>query len=185
MYYRPNPAGGHPSGVGFGDTIYFRADLWLPRYPGGKPARPQYDQRKLLYLKFGDPAARTGAIIINSWGRPDGSGLDLALGTESSAAPSEVDYGLGALNWETWNRIEMLVIANRRGAADGVVQLWLNGRLVKERRNALLFSPSPSTATDFIYEWGIGNQEQWAADETLAMKDYRLWDNIEFWPRRP
>jgi hypothetical protein len=49
----------------------------------------------------------------------------------------------------------------------------------------MVFSDSPSPATDFVYEWGIGNQEQWGADEKLPMKDYRIWDNIEFRTRRP
>ncbi|MEW5931484.1 MAG: Ig-like domain-containing protein, partial [Gemmatimonadota bacterium] len=64
MYYRPNPAGGHPSGVGFGDSIYFRADLWFPRYPGGRPAKPQIDQRKLLYLKFGESTNRSSSLVL-------------------------------------------------------------------------------------------------------------------------
>ncbi|MEW5930542.1 MAG: hypothetical protein AB1941_24035, partial [Gemmatimonadota bacterium] len=64
MYYRPNPAGGHPSGVGFGDSIHFRADLWFPRYPGGRPAKPQIDQRKLLYLKFGESTNRSSSLVL-------------------------------------------------------------------------------------------------------------------------
>jgi hypothetical protein len=185
MYYRPNPPGGHPDGVGFGDSIYFRADLLFPRYPGGRPARPQIDQRKLLYLKFGDPSNRSSSLVLNSWGRADGSGLDLALVSERTAGDAAVDYGLGALAWDTWHRLELQLIVNHRGVADGVVRLWLDGQLVKERSGVVIFDPSASPSSDFIYEWGVGNQQQWAPDERVPMKDYRLWDNIEFRTTRP
>jgi hypothetical protein len=185
MYFRPNPAGGHPSGVGFGDSIYFRADLWFPRYPGGRPDRPHVDQRKLLYLKFGESSNRSSSLVLNSWGRTDGSGLDLALVSERTAGDAESNYGLGGIGWETWHRIEMQLIVNHRGVADGVVRVWLDGRLVKERRGVVIFDPSASTATDYIYEWGIGNQEQWSADEKVPMKDFRMWDNVEFRTGRP
>ena len=185
MYIRPNPPGGHPDGVGFGDSIYFRADLWMPRYPGGRPNRPQVDQRKLLYIKFGEPSNRSSSLVLNSWGRTDGSGLDLALVSERTLGDAEVNYGLGPINWETWHKLEMQLIVNHKGASDGIVRVWLDGRLVKERRGVVIFDPSASPATDFIYEWGVGNQEQWAPDERLPMKDYRLWDNIEFRTGRP
>ncbi|HEX8274363.1 MAG TPA: hypothetical protein VF615_17125, partial [Longimicrobiaceae bacterium] len=98
---------------------------------------------------------------------------------------AEVNYGIGGISWETWHKIEVQLIVNHRGVADGTVRVWLDGRLVKERRGVIVFDPSASTSTDFIYEWGIGNQEQGAADETLPMKDYRIWDNVEFWTGRP
>jgi uncharacterized protein YjdB len=184
MYYRANPAGGHPSGVGFGERIYVAADFYLPRYPGTAPAQAQYEQRKLVYIKFGDPNNRSGNVIINAWGRADKSGMDLSLVSGTWASASREDaYGLNALDFDRWHRVELEIVVNHRGVADGSVRLWHNGRLVKERTGMIVFDPSPAETSDFIYEYGIGNQEQWGVNDT--MKDYRLWDNIEFRTARP
>ncbi|HEU0076760.1 MAG TPA: Ig-like domain-containing protein [Longimicrobiaceae bacterium] len=186
LYMRPNPAGGHPDGVGFGDSIYFRGDLWIPRYPGARPLRPQHDQRKLLYLKFGDPGRRSSGIFLVAWGRVDGSGMDLWLVNEHNVSNLAIPvYGVGSLSWDTWHRIELQVVANRRGAADGALRLWIDGRATHLGEGVALFEPSESASSDFISEWGIGNQEQWGPDETVAMKDYRLWDSLEFRTGRP
>lgn len=85
--------------------------------------------------------------------------------------------------FDRWHRFEIEIVANHKGMADGSVRVWFNGQLVKERTGVLLFSASPDPASDFIYEYGIGNQEQWQA--TDVMKDYRLWDNIQFRTARP
>jgi hypothetical protein len=184
LYARINPAGGHPGGIGFGERIYVAGDVYLPRYQNTAPAQGQFDLRKLLYIKFGDPDRRSGHIVLNAFGRADKSGLDLGLasGLYGSSHYAQ-DYGLGALAFDRWHRVEVEIVANHRDVADGIVRVWFNGRLVKERTGVLLFSPSPNEASDFIYEYGIGNQEQWQPGDT--MKNYRLWDNIEFRTGRP
>ncbi|HEV2150143.1 MAG TPA: Ig-like domain-containing protein [Longimicrobiaceae bacterium] len=184
LYYRANPAGGHPSGVGFGERIYLAGDFYLPRYPYTAPAQAQNDQRKLIYLKFGDPNARTGDVVVNLWGRADKSGMDLQLVSGwSGSSTREFAYGIAPVAFDRWHRVEVELTANTRGMANGSIRVWFNGQLVKERTNVMLFGASPSEATDFIYEYGIGNQEQWAP--TDLMKDYRLWDNIHFRTARP
>ncbi|HEV2735378.1 MAG TPA: hypothetical protein VGV85_11110 [Longimicrobiaceae bacterium] len=184
LYYRANPAGGHASGVGFGERIYVAGDFYLPRYPYTAPAQAQYDQRKLIYVKFGDPGNLSGHVTIKPWGRADKSGMDLAITSGSVGAGTlETVYGLAPVAFNQWHRLEMEILVNHRGAADGIMRVWLNGRLVKERTNVLLFGASPSAASDFIFEYGIGNQEQWTPSD--VMKDYRLWDNVQFRTARP
>jgi hypothetical protein len=182
MYYRANPAGGHPGGVGFGERIYIAGDFYLPRYAGNAPADARHEQRKLIYLKFGNPDNRTGDMVVNVWGRADRSGMDFSVVSGRNEGRDHA-YNLAPVAFDKWHRVEMEILANHRGAADGALRVWLNGRLVKERTNVVLFDPSGSPDSDFIYEYGIGNQEQWGVNDT--MKDYRLWDNIEFRTARP
>jgi hypothetical protein len=184
LYAKVNPAGGHAGGVGFGERIYVAGDFYLPRYGSTAPAQAQYDLRKLFYIKFGDPNSRSGHIVVNAYGRADRSGVDLGLASGLYGSSHYLqDYGLGSIGFDRWHRVEVEIVANHRGMSDGIVRMWFNGQLVRERTGVLLFSPSPSEATDFIYEYGIGNQEQWQASD--VMKNYRLWDNIEFWTARP
>jgi hypothetical protein len=187
MYYRANPAGGHPGGVGFGERIYLAGDFYLPRYPHTAPAQAQFEQRKLIYIKFGDPNNRSGHVVVNLWGRADKSGMDLSLSSgraeSGPSGPSEWAYNLAPVAFGQWHRVEVEILANHKDTADGTIRVWFNGKLVKERTNIVLFSPSGNPDSDFIYEYGIGNQEQWGLNDT--MKSYRLWDNIEFRTARP
>ena len=187
MYYRANPAGGHPGGVGFGERIYMAGDFYLPRYPHTAPAQAQFEQRKLIYIKFGDPNNRSGHVVVNLWGRADKSGMDLSLSSgraeSGPSGPSEWAYNLAPVAFGQWHRVEVEILANHKDTADGTIRVWFNGKLVKERTNIVLFSPSGNPDSDFIYEYGIGNQEQWSPGD--VMKDYRFWDNIEFRTARP
>jgi hypothetical protein len=187
MYAHPNPPGGHPEGVGFGDRVYFQGDFYIPSYPAGNtPSRLSQVQRKLTYLKFGSPAARSGGLFPVLWGRTDGSGMDLSLVTENNvtAVPTNVD-GLAFVRWNTWYRMGLEMIVNHQVVADGTIRLWLNDALIYEGKNLEIFVAGSNGASAFIYEWGIGNQEQWAENEPVPMKNYRLWDNIEFRTARP
>jgi hypothetical protein len=182
MYYRANPAGGHPGGVGFGERIYLAGDFYLPRYPHTAPAQAQFEQRKMIYLKFGNPDARTGDMVVNLWGRADKSGMDLSL-VSGRPEHREHAYNLAPVSFGQWHRVELEIVANHKDASDGSIRVWLNGRLVKERTNVVLFGTSGNPDADFIYEYGIGNQEQWSPGD--VMKSYRFWDNIEFRTARP
>lgn len=177
LYYRANPAGGHPGGVGFGERIYLAGDFYLPRYPHTAPAQAQFEQRKLIYVKFGNPDSRTGDLAIITWGRADKGGMDLSLVSGRNEGREQA-YQLAPVAFDKWHRLELELVANHKDASDGSIRVWLNGRLVKERKNVVLFSPSGNADSDFIYEYGIGNQEQWSPGD--VMKNYRFWDNIEF-----
>lgn len=192
LYVHPNPVGGHPEGVGFGDRIYFQGDFYIPSYSAGNtPSQLTQVQRKLTYLKFGTPALRTGGLFPVLWERADGSGMYLSLVIENNVTgvPTNAD-GLAVVTKNSWYRLGLELVVNHQGVADGAVRLWLkqggeSDVLIYERIGFEVFVPGLAGTAAFIYEWGIGNQEQWGETDPVAMKDYRLWDNIEFHTQRP
>ena len=185
IFYNPNPPGGDPVSMSWGERVYWRGDLWLPEYPGGRPAHPEYDMRKLLYPKFGNPdTGRWSAFVVGLWGRADGSGMDLSLSSGRSENNGyEMKYGIAPISWRTWNTLEVEFQINSRGKADGWIKIWVNGVLRYERTNLLLFSAQADPSTERIFEFPVGNQEQWESKEKMG--DYRLWDNIQFRTSRP
>ncbi len=185
MYAHPNPAGGHPEGVGFGDRVYFQGDFYIPSYPASNtPTRPVAGPAEADLPEVREPGGPFGRAVPVLWGRGDGSGMDLSLVTENNVTAMQTNAdGLAFVRWNTWYRMGLEMIVNHQGVADGTIRLWLDGALIYEARNVEIFVAGSNGAAAFIYEWGVGNQEQWAENETVVMKDYRLWDNVELQPR--
>ncbi len=190
--YSPKIPGGHSRGPTWGDRIYWRGDLWFPNYPGGVPQSPSGDQRKLLHTMFGHHDRRTSSLILICWGRADASGWDLNITHEKKAGEPdnpESYYGLGFIPHGSWQSLEFEIKLNTQGNSDGEYRLWQNGVLRYTMQNKQIYypvnPPDDPAIYNSLYTMQTGSQEQWDIGEPVDMNDYRLWDNIQFWTRRP
>jgi hypothetical protein len=182
-------------GTTFGQTVYLEHDFWLPNYPNGVPQQPAQDQRKLWYTKGGgdDPndgeptTVRTAGFYPVLWGRPDASGMDMWWINEDNVTYGDpfIVYGVASFAWETWYKIGVEYKLNQIGVADGRVRIWINDQLKMDLPNFEWFKGGVVGAAAYIYEWGIGNQEQWNIGEPVDMKDFRCFDRIAFYDKAP
>jgi hypothetical protein len=190
--YAPNPVGGHPSGIGFGESIYVSGRFRVPPEtlpPDG--SFPLSAQIKLLHLKGGDPGARSWSIFPVLWGRTApsrGWKLDIAAEATPPGVASSVRnaYGLAQVEFDTDYEIAMWIEFNTLGQPNGRLRLYWNGASepVLDWQQVELMFPSASTATDFMYECPFGSQIQWGA-AARPYDAYVMWWDIKYLSGRP
>lgn len=74
-----------------------------------------------------------------------------------------------------WQQVETRIVMNRPGQRDGIIQSWLDGELVLDRRN-IRFRDTDEFAIDKLYfsTFFGGNDESWSPskDETVLFDDF-------------
>ena len=160
----------HRSGIGLGETIVVKGDLYLP--PDINTS-PQYAQRKLMYFqRLGGPEFWTVLTMF-------GTQLRLDNGYVPARGPSVVTVSplLTVLQTGRWYTIEVLVTLNSTPASDdGVARVWIDGAMLYERTNLRWSDPAwpPQSAPQRFGYWLIGDQ----VNSSLAFDEYRYWDNV-------
>ncbi|WP_325308138.1 Ig-like domain-containing protein [Longimicrobium sp.] len=158
------------AGVGLGQTIVFRGDLYVGQpLPGSEPAG-----RKLLYFQRDE-----------STGFPDFStvlalyGYTLIVSQGYGPSGFHQDVGLATLQAGRWYKLEMEQRLNTSFTAkDGVIRVWVDGALVYERTNLTWSDPAwtASPANQKFRYFIVGDQVNYGG----TFDEMRYWDNITF-----
>jgi len=181
----------HP--VHFGESIYFKGDLYIPLADISNTAI----QRKLIYWHNHVDYAKYG------WSGKGGPVIPIFLatfGTDLKAYHAYVDqngvlqgdalHQIGHLVGNQWYVVEsQLTMESSIGAGDGIFRVWLDGALIYETTTLHLTDPAwigqpvvggngtPLDLADVYFErFDVGDQ----TDSTGNFAEYRYWDNVAF-----
>ena len=138
-------------------------------------------QRKLIWL--GDSTAANNnvggnyQVIINSFTVTPNFKPDLRLVTQyngGGACPGSQlsrDFYAGELNWDTWYGVEIEIVLNTPGSADGTLAVWLDGAQIYTASD-VNFRRGCTTPISFF---SIG--EQVNRTNSQEINEYRYGDN--------
>jgi parallel beta-helix repeat protein len=168
-----------PDGIGLGETIFFKGDLY---YPAGTNTDPAFAGRKILYFQRNDSNnvpefySVTGgfglsAYVDNGYVPPTGGSIITARNTNF------------VYNLSQWYTIEVQITMNSDfGTSDGIYRLWIDGDLIYENTTLRWSHPgwtvNPSQVI-FRY-FNVGDQVNSAG----SYDEYRYWDNVQFTSQR-
>ena len=182
-----NPgAGGTPvGGAGFKFALDHGANEACLTYSVRFP--PEFDFAKggkLPGLYGGDaPRGCAGAETKNGFSarlmwRAGGAGeLYLYHPAQTAACGESIGRGTWKFPKGAWIRIAEQVVINTPGQADGVIGLWIDGRMTIEARGLVLRSTADSAVDGLLFSTFFGGSDQsWASpkDQTAEFKDFSL-----------
>jgi hypothetical protein len=152
---------GHANGTGFD----FNKGGKLPGLAGGRcntgGVRPTGDGWSARYMW-----RREGALVIYLYH------LD-QKGDYGEDLPLDVKAQLGK-----WYKLRQYIRLNNDGKNDGILKIWVNGKLVLERNDIRYRLGSKALIDHFLFShfWG-GNDNTWAPGETSSIyfNDFRSW----------
>jgi hypothetical protein len=182
----------------WGQPMYFKGEFNIPvndLAAGSMLRKLIYWQPHNDYAKYtvnGGLASGRTVVVLR--------GSDLVVDATYNPAPGSgktsndvrtaetVATGLLGHRWytlEVYQRMESAI-----GRTDGILQVWLDGRLVFDKHTMTWSDPAwvgntsngvPFEASDIYFEhFLVGHQVQW----TGTYDEYRYWDNVEFSTRR-
>lgn len=160
----------HRQGIGLGETIVVKGDVYLPPEIN---TNPQYAQRKLMYFqRLGGPEFWTVLTMF-------GTQLRLDNGYVPARGPSVITVSplLTVLQPGRWYTIEVLVTLNSSPSSyDGIARVWIDGAMLYERTNLRWSDPAwpEQPSPQRFGRWLIGDQ----VNSSLAFDEYRYWDNV-------
>ena len=151
--------------VGYGQTIFFKGDFYIPHMTPGT----EYNNRKLVYF-FGGPGADSFGVV-GVWG----TGMRFEGGAYNHTITVN---NIFQINWDQWYTLEIEVGVNSAyNVQDGVIRVWVDGTQVLQRTNMwwLVYDGSY-----YLQNVGFGYQTQ----EDGLYDEVRYWDNVSFAPSR-
>jgi hypothetical protein len=175
------------SGIKFGQTIYFRGDLYFP--PGTDLS---VGQRKLLYwqrhldAKYGPSGGPTFANIVVMFGSSlKWNGISVAQDPANSV--DIMTPSLATMVTDHWYTLEEQMTMNSTPlATDGIVRIWLDGVLIFEKLDmrwtnptwdGQVFGSNVLNWNDIYFQYfDVGDQVNWSG----TYDEYRYWDNVTF-----
>lgn len=181
--------------IGYGQTLYFAGDLYLPVADLNLPLNAG---RKLLYWQPHSLQSKYGAErhIYSVFGVMNKT-FQIWISNEDATVVLANIGSVGAVTENTWYRIEKrLTMQSSYNVADGQVQIWINGVLGYDSGPTLAFIP-PSwigqpvpggngtllDPADLYFQTLLVGQQ--VNDNTLSMFDeFRYWDNVAFSTKR-
>ncbi len=179
----------------WGEPIYFRGEFFLPLDDLGAHGiirKLIYWQSNRDYGKYpGNGGLATGRTVVLL------SGTDLvvdatynpAAGTGKSSDDVRTVATLAdGLRGNTWYTLEVYQrLESAIGRADGVLQVWLDGKLVFNSSTMTWSDPAwvgdmssgvPFDAADIYFKhFRVGDQVNWNEG---SFDEFRYWDNVEF-----
>lgn len=161
-----------PDGIGMGDSIFFRGDVFLAvdSLEGG--------MRKLVYWHRDNP---TTFPEFSSVLALFGSHLEVHHVVLPQTGPARIDVtrSVATIEGGRWYTLEAQTTLNSSFVArDGASRIWLDGVLVYERLDLSWSDPewTASPADQRLRSFGVGYQMQSGA----AFDEQRYWDNVTF-----
>jgi hypothetical protein len=179
----------------FGEPLYFKGEFNVPvedLAAGGVIRKLIYFQSHNDWAKYPkNGGLATGRTVVHL------NGKDLKVDAVYNPAPStgrvSDDIRLSEiiapdLKGHTWYTLEVFQqMESAIGRADGILRVWLDGKLVFERQDLTWSDPAwvgdesngvQFEAKDIYFEhFLVGQQLNWWEG---AMDEYRYWDNIQF-----
>lgn len=181
------------------EPIYFRGEFYMPL----SDLAANYIIRKLIYWQShknygkypGDGGLATGrtVVLLSGTALVVDATYNPAAGTGKSSddvrTVATLAEGLQGNKWytlEVYQRMESAI-----GRADGVLQIWLDGKLVFNSATMTWSDPAwvgdmtygvPFDPADIYFEhFRVGDQVNWNEG---SFDEFRYWDNVEFSTRR-
>lgn len=180
-YLTPQP----PTSVSYGSTLFVRGQLYFPantaNWDNGSV------QRKLIYLRAENIQPARVPLYVTM--RLFGPHLSVEWSDSSGIArgPRSTDFPGAKLELAKWHTIELQVTLNTRDQHDGLIRVWLDGRMVQEYL-ALTFARPGDTRLFRFDSWWIGAQREGSDNSNgppeFNIDETRYWDNVAFCPTR-
>jgi hypothetical protein len=168
-----------PDGIGLGESIFFRGDLYLPP---GINTDPQFAQRKLLYYMRHDETFPGFWSVVTLFG----TNLQVTNGyvpQDKNSTYEVMTPELATLSTGRWYKLEtQLTLNSKPSASDGIFRLWLDGVLLYENTNLRWSDPAWAVkpGDQKFQSFRVGQQVNSAG----RYDEYRYWSNVTFSTKR-
>jgi hypothetical protein len=114
--------------------------------------------------------APDGFIARLAWRQGDAIGATIRVTSAGETSKDRIDDGGFGLPSGRWVKLDQEVVLNTPKQADGIVRVWVDGRLAIERTDAILRSASDVTVSGVAADVHYGTEETSA----IAPKDTRV-----------
>lgn len=178
--------------VGFGQSIFFRGEFYIPVADLGSGAM----QRKLIYFKQHEDWTRYPTFggnrfstVVKLTGNALGFDVEYKpLGASAAEIDAVRTYGTIATGLKpmTWYTLEaQQTNESSIGAGNGVLRIWLDGTLVFEKTNMRFSDPAwtHNQSIDDIY-WDTFMVGQQVNLFGASYNEYRYWNDVAFSSQR-
>jgi hypothetical protein len=173
--YKEYLFGYHPRTNG-GDPVTVQNGVWLrldSKFDQGFQFGTSAPLHKVALINLEDENSRRRyQIIINVWTATREYGIehlkwnaDRTFNTAMAGVGQNIGTPVQARLGE-WDRLKLFIKPNTRGAADGIVRLWVNGVLKAERTNVALredtdYMPNKLLMVNYVTDTTTAGTQRW------------------------